>query len=217
MKVMGSPVSTTEEQNWVDIERGLVSRDVFVDEQIFRAELERIFDRSWIFLAHETEIPAAGDFVCRILGSAPIVVVRDDDGSVHALLNSCRHRGTELCRADSGHVRNFVCPYHGWTYERNGRLITTGFDRHLARDFDRSQFGLAPVPRLETYKRLIFGSWNPDVLPLREYLAEIAWYIDPFLCRSPAGMEVLAPPHRWRPRPIGKSAPSISSVTASTF
>jgi PAH dioxygenase large subunit len=197
---MAPPISAAEAQNWVDVQRGLVSRDVFVKEEIFRAELERIFDRSWVFLAHETEISRAGDFVCRSLGSAPTVVVRDDDGSVHALLNSCRHRGSEVCRADFGNVRNFVCPYHGWTYERNGTLITTTFDRHFPKDFDRLQYGLAPVPRLETYKGLIFGSWNPNVMPLRDYLGEIAWYIDPFLARSPGGMEVLAPPHRWRAR-----------------
>jgi N,N-dimethyl phenylurea N-demethylase alpha subunit len=136
---MAPPISAAEAQNWVDVQRGLVSRDVFVKEEIFRAELERIFDRSWVFLAHETEISRAGDFVCRSLGSAPTVVVRDDDGSVHALLNSCRHRGSEVCRADFGNVRNFVCPYHGWTYERNGTLITTTFDRHFPKDFDRLQ------------------------------------------------------------------------------
>ena len=197
---MAPPISAVEAQNWVNVQRGLVSRDVFVKDEIFRAELERIFDRTWVFLAHETEISEPGDFVCRSLGSAPTVVVRDDDGCIHAFLNSCRHRGSEVCRADSGNIRNFVCPYHGWTYARDGRLITTTFDRHFPKEFDRSQFGLAAVPRLESYRGLIFGSWNPDVMPLRDYLGEIAWYIDPFLARSPGGMEVLAPPHRWRAR-----------------
>ena len=100
--------------------------------------------------------------------------------------------------SDSGNVRNFVCPYHGWTYERSGRLMTTTFDRHFPKDFDFSQHGLVRVPRMETHKGLIFGSWNADVVPLTKYLGEIAWYIDPFLSRSPQGMEVLAPPHRWR-------------------
>ena len=114
--------STSENHDWVDVRRGLVSRDVFVSDEICRLEMERIFDRTWVFLAHETEIPAAGDFVARSLGSAPVVVVRDSDGTVHALLNSCRHRGAKVCRPDSGNARNFVCPYHGWTYERSGRL-----------------------------------------------------------------------------------------------
>ena len=185
---------------WVDVQRGLVSRDIFVSDDIWRLEMERIFDRTWLFMAHETEIPKPGDFVVRNLGQAPVVVVRDADGTVHALLNSCRHRGAKLCRADSGTARNFVCPYHGWTYERSGKLITTTFDKHLPKDFDFAENGLVRVPRTETYKGLIFGCWNADVVPLDKYLSEIAWYIDPFLARSPMGMEVLAPPHRWRAR-----------------
>src|SRR5262249_4625600 len=183
---------------WVDFKRGLVSRDIFVNDEICRMEMERIFDRTWLFLAHETELPAAGDYVSRTMGSAPVIVVRDTDGTFHALLNSCRHRGAKVCRADSGNARNFVCPYHGWTYDRSGRLLTTTFDRHFPKDFDLSQHGLARIPRLETYKGLIFGSWKADVVPVSEYLGDIAWYIDPFLARTQQGMQVLAPPHRWR-------------------
>lgn len=197
---MASQSSLSSHSKWVDAQRGLVSRDAFVSREVYQRELERIFDRTWGFLAHETEIPQAGDFASRNLGSAPVIVVRDDDGKVHALLNSCRHRGAKVCRPDSGNVRNFVCPYHGWTYDRSGALKTTTFDRHLPKDFDFSDHGLPRVPRLETHNGLIFGSWNADVGSLAEYLGEIAWYIDPFLSRSPQGMEVLAPPHRWRAR-----------------
>src|SRR5689334_2284721 len=186
--------------DWVDVKRGLVSRDVFVSDDVCRLEFARIFDRTWIFLAHETEIAGAGDFVTRNMGQVPVVVVREADGSVHALLNSCRHRGTKVCRADSGNARYFVCPYHGWTYERSGRLTTTTFDKHFPKGFDFSGLGLPRVPRLEMYKGLIFGSWNADLPPLTDYLGEISWYLEAFLCRSPHGMEVLAPPHRWRAR-----------------
>jgi phenylpropionate dioxygenase-like ring-hydroxylating dioxygenase large terminal subunit len=177
-----------------------VSRDVFVSDDICRLEMTRIFDRTWIFLAHETEIPNPGDFISRNMGQTPVIVVRDSDGAVNALLNSCRHRGARICRTDSGNARHFVCPYHGWTYERSGRLATTTFDRHLPQDFDFSAHGLPRVARTEVYKGLIFGSWNADVAPLADYLGDIAWYLDPFLARSPQGMEVLAPPHRWRAR-----------------
>jgi PAH dioxygenase large subunit len=197
---MAARTRASKNNRWVDVRRGLVSRDIFVSDEIFRLEMERIFDRTWVFLAHTTEIPAAGDFVSRSLGSAPVVVVRDNDGMVHALLNSCRHRGARVCRADSGNVRHFACPYHGWTYDRSGRLLTTTFDRHLPKDFDLSVHGLVRVPQVEVHKGLIFGSWNKNVVSLSEYLDQISWYIDPFLSRSPEGMEVLAPPHRWRAR-----------------
>jgi phenylpropionate dioxygenase-like ring-hydroxylating dioxygenase large terminal subunit len=184
--------------HWVDMQRGLVSRDIFVSDDVLHAEMGRIFERTWLFLAHETEIPNPGDYVARNLAQAPVVVVRDNDGVVRAFLNSCRHRGAKVCRADAGNARHFVCPYHGWTYDRSGQLKTTTFDKHMPKDFNFGEYGLVRIPRLETYKGLIFGCWASDVVALSDYLKEIAWYIDPFVARSPAGMEVLAPPHRWR-------------------
>jgi phenylpropionate dioxygenase-like ring-hydroxylating dioxygenase large terminal subunit len=176
----------------------MVSREIFVSDEVCRLEIERIFNRIWIFLGHETEIPKPGDYLSRTMGQTPVIVVRDNEGAIHALLNSCRHRGAKVCRADSGNARHFVCPYHGWTYEQSGKLVTTTFDRHFPKDFDFSGFGLPRVPRLEIYKGLIFGSWNAEVASLKDYLGEIEWYIAPFLSRTPGGMEVLAPPHRWR-------------------
>ena len=85
---MSARAPASGNDNWVDVQRGLVSRDIFVSDEVWRLEMERIFDRTWIFLAHETEIPAPGDFVSRSLGSAPVVIVRDSDGTMHALLNT---------------------------------------------------------------------------------------------------------------------------------
>ncbi len=185
-------------QGWVDAARGIVSRDAFVSEEVYRLEVERIFDRTWVFLAHQSEIPEAGDYVVRKLGSAQVIVVRDSDGGIRVLLNSCRHRGTRLCRADSGSTRSFVCPYHGWSYARDGRLITTTYDQHLPPGTDLADWGLIPAPRVETFRGLVFGSWNEDVVDLADFLGDIAWYLDAFFWRTPRGMEVLAPPHRWR-------------------
>jgi len=184
--------------DWVDVQRGVVSRDIFVSDEVFKLEMQKIFDSTWSFLAHESEVPSPGDFVLRRLGSAPVIVVRDGDGTIHALLNSCRHRGAAVCRAESGNQRHFVCPYHGWTYERSGRLITTTFDRHLPSDFDFQEHGLPRVPRLENYRGFVFASWNENAISFDAFLNDFRWYIDPFLSRSPGGMQVLAPPHRWR-------------------
>ncbi len=191
-------MTDTSSIKWVDPARGLVSREIFVSDEIHRLEHDRIFDRTWLYLAHESEIPAPGDYVSRMLGRAPVVVMRHDDGSIHAVLNSCRHRGAKLCRAESGSIRHFVCPYHGWTYARDGRLITTTFDRYFPKDTDFTTFGLMRVPRVEIFKGLVFGSWNAEIIPLLDYLGEFAWYLEPFLSRTPRSMEVLAPPHRWR-------------------
>ena len=193
-------VDRLQESPWVDEKAGTVDRKIFVDDTVFRLEMDRIFFRSWGFLCHATEIENPGDFVVRRLGGAEIIVTRDEDGGLHALLNSCRHRGAQVCRADSGNGRHFVCPYHGWTYDRSGRLMTTTFDQHFPPDFKFSELSLPKVPRLEQYKGLIFGCWNPEVVSLADHLGEFSWYLDPFLARSPLGMDVLSPPHRWRTR-----------------
>ena len=93
---MDEKPTSTPAQGWVDPVRGLVSRDAFVSDEVFRLEMARIFDRGWVFLAHDSEIPAAGDYVVRRLGSAPVIVVRGGENQVNVLLNSCRHRGTRL-------------------------------------------------------------------------------------------------------------------------
>jgi phenylpropionate dioxygenase-like ring-hydroxylating dioxygenase large terminal subunit len=184
--------------NWVDVASGVVSRDAFVSDDVYHREIDRIFERNWVYLAHESEIPAAGSYVVRTLGNAPVIVVRDADNSIYAVLNSCRHRGAKLCRADSGTVRRFVCPYHGWSYERDGKLITTTFDALLPKEMDFAQWSLVRVPRVDSHKGLIFGCWDRDAIGLQEYLGDFRWYLDAFVARSPGGMEVLAPPHRWR-------------------
>ena len=163
-------------RGWVDEKRGVVERAAFISDDVCKLEFERIFDRTWMYLAHESEIPARGDYVTRMLGSAPVVVVRGADGKIHAHLNSCRHRGTKLCRADSGTMQRFVCPYHGWAYEHDGRLITTTFDRHFPDGTDFSELHLIAVPRVESYKGLVFGSLSPDVPPLGEFLGELRFF-----------------------------------------
>ncbi len=183
---------------WVDAKRGVVRREAFLSEDVFAREINLIFNRKWIFLAHETEIPNAGNYVTRMLGDAPVVVVRSADNRIHAVLNSCRHRGAKLCRSDAGQLRRFVCPYHGWCYEHDGKLITTSFDTYMPSDMDLSQWSLVTVPRVELYKGLIFGCWNSEVENLTEYLGDFRFYLDSFIGRTPQGMEVIAPPHRWR-------------------
>ena len=185
---------------WVDAANGTVSREIFVSEDVFRLELDRIFHRLWIFLAHETEIPSQGDYVVRTMGRVPVIVVREGGGEVRVMLNSCRHRGTKLCRGEAGNARHFVCPYHGWSYALDGRLISTSYDEHLPPGMDKADWGLVPAPRVETYRGLIFAAWDPGVPELRDYLGDIAWYLDTLFWRTPGGMEALAPPHRWRTR-----------------
>ena len=111
-------------------------------KDIFDLDMDVIFGKHWIFVGVEPDIPEPGDYFTVPLGRTSIVVARDDDMTIRAFHNVCRHRGARLCDGDKGSVGNVVCPYHQWTYDLSGNLIHT---EHMGDDFDRSQFGLRMV------------------------------------------------------------------------
>jgi phenylpropionate dioxygenase-like ring-hydroxylating dioxygenase large terminal subunit len=119
---------TTQELNaLVKTGEGLVSRKIFWNEDIYRLELERIFTRCWLYLGHESQLKAAGDYFTTYMGEDPVIVWRDKNGKVRAYLNSCRHRGMKVCRVDSGHANSLSCSFHGWTYNSEGELTVVPF------------------------------------------------------------------------------------------
>lgn len=189
----------------IDVERlvtaegALVSRRIFVDPEIYRLEQERVFDRCWLFLGHESQLAAPGDFFTAYLGEQPVIVTRDDRGVLQAFLNTCRHRGMMVCRADQGNAASFSCPYHGWTYRNDGRLI--GVPKHKEAyhgGLEKDHWGLIPVAQLASYKGLIFATLDPQAPSLKSYLGDMAWYLDIFLDGHAGGSEVLFGVQKWR-------------------
>ena len=177
----------------------LVSRRAYFDQGVFKRELRDIFGRAWLFLGHDSEIPDAGDYVTRRLGSDPVIVVRDELGEINVMANTCRHRGIGLCRSDRGNTSHFRCPYHGWTYSNQGDLIgVTAMSEMYGRDLDKSQFPLYRPAQVGTFCGLIFATWNPDAPPLLEYLGDAAWYLEAMLGGFDDGFEVLGSPIRTR-------------------
>ena len=168
------------------IEEGRVHSSVFTDESIFEAELERIFYRFWVYLAHESEVAEPGDYCRKSIGRHSIVVARGTDGEIRAFFNRCRHRGTTVCRYERGNAEFFRCPYHGWTYSNRGPLVGVPFPSRYGDDFDKADLGLAPVPRLESYRGFLFVSLAEDGPSLADHLGRSAEYIDMFLQASPA-------------------------------
>jgi phenylpropionate dioxygenase-like ring-hydroxylating dioxygenase large terminal subunit len=181
----------------VDAGDGLMSRRIFIEPEIYEQELQQIFARCWLFLCHDSMIPRPGDFLTTYMGEDPVLVVRDSDGRVGAFLNVCRHRGNRLCRADSGNAASFTCAYHGWTYGNDGQLTGVPYLKDAYHgELDRTRWGLVPVAQLDDYKGLWFATFDADAPPLREYLGEMAWYLDAFVDRRDGGIEIVGS-HKW--------------------
>ncbi|MBV9119207.1 MAG: Rieske 2Fe-2S domain-containing protein [Chloroflexi bacterium] len=162
--------------------RGLISRKIFTDEEIYRLEMERVFQRCWLFLAHTTMLPQPGSFVANYAGEEPVIVWRDADGKVGAFLNTCPHRGNKLCLFDAGKASTLTCSYHGWTFNNKGQLTGVPFfERAYFGDLDRAKLGLIAMPRVQEYAGLIFGTWDADAPPLDQYLGEMRWWLDVFM------------------------------------
>jgi nitrite reductase/ring-hydroxylating ferredoxin subunit len=182
----------------VSPETGLVNRRIYVDREIYEQELEKVFARCWCFLAHESQIPNPGDFVAAYIGEDPVLVVRDSRGKINAFLNTCRHRGMRVCRADAGNAAAFTCTYHGWTYGNDGKLVgVPGYKEYYYEELDMEQWGLVPVAQVDSFYGLIFGTFDPNAPSLREYLGDMAFYLEAILNRCEGGTEVTGGVHKW--------------------
>ena len=179
----------------VSLEAGLVPACIYNDAEIHQAELERIFSRAWVFVGHESEIPSPGDYCLRYLGEDPFIFVRDEDGAVHVFFDSCRHRGTQLCRAEKGNASHFRCIYHGWTYKNDGRLIGVPSGTVAYKGFDRTQHGLVEVAQLESVCGLVFACLDPAAPGLDAFLGDMKWYLE--LIFGLGELTVVGEPQRW--------------------
>ncbi len=164
-----------------------VHRRVYTDPEVFEAELQRVFGRTWVFVAHESDVPNRGDFKADHIGRQPIIVVRHTDGQVHVLFNTCRHRGATVCQLERGNTNHFRCPYHAWAYRTNGELAGVPFEEGFGPDFRLADYPLARPARVESYRGFLFASLSPQGPSLSEHLASGKHYLDLMCDRAPEG------------------------------
>lgn len=147
-------------------------RPFYHDELVYRADLELIWRQGWLFAGHSCQIPEPGDYFTYQVDSDSVILVRADDGQVLAHHNVCRHRGSLICTESEGHVNRFICPYHQWTYAKDGRLLVW---RGMQEELDKSQLGLHPV-HVREVEGLIFISLAeapPDFSEAYETIAPV--------------------------------------------
>ena len=133
-----------------------LAQDFYTDPEIYALELERVVFRNWTLAGHASEWGEAGDYKQVEVASESALIVRGDDGAIRAFANVCRHRGSRVCLTERGNSRQFTCPYHGWVYDREGRL--TGA-REMPAGFDKGPYGLHALP-LEIVHGLVFVAFH---------------------------------------------------------
>ena len=179
-----------------DWDKGLVSRRIFIDPDIYEREKESVFRRCWLFVGHATSVVGPGAYITNYMGEDAVIVWRDASDRIHAFLNTCTHRGNKLCLFDRGRSLTVACSYHGWSFNPEGRLVGVPFvERAYYGELDREKYALTEA-RVALHGDLIFATWDPDPPSLEVYLGEMAWYIDTFVDRREGGIEILAT-HKW--------------------
>jgi phenylpropionate dioxygenase-like ring-hydroxylating dioxygenase large terminal subunit len=130
----------------------------YTSEAVFKADMERVISRKWLVAGHVSRIPNKGDYFLFRIGAEQIIVIRENEDSVRAFFNVCRHRGSTICSAESGNAPRLVCPYHAWTFGLDGRLLA---ERLMPDDFDKAENGLFAC-HIRVFHGLIFINLSPD-------------------------------------------------------
>ncbi|MGH7836619.1 MAG: aromatic ring-hydroxylating oxygenase subunit alpha [Candidatus Binataceae bacterium] len=183
---------TNPQINYGDlIQNDRISGRVYYDRAIFQQEIDKIWHREWVYVAHTSEVPEPGDYVVRTIGTQPVIVSRDEDGDIHLLLNRCMHRGNTVCQSERGNAHAFRCAYHGWTYNNRGELVGVPSAGGYDPSFRKEEFPLSHVPRVGTYRGLIFASLAAAGPSLEDHLGAARRLIDQFVNLSPAGELIL--------------------------
>lgn len=196
--------------------RALITPDrvhgrLYRESAVFEHEIERVWNRVWVYLAHESELPQPGSYLRRSIGRQPILLVRGLDSNIRAFFNRCRHRGNLVCHLDKGSAKTLACPYHGWVYGLDGQLLARSFDEAYPASPAAHELGMTPLPRVDSYRGLIFGSLAEDGITLGAHLGAAKEYLDLIMDRSPDGeVNLSAGTHKMKYRGNWKMLPENS-------
>jgi hypothetical protein len=170
---------------WVQPHR--VHRGVYTDPAVFALEQQRIFQRAWVYIGHESEVPEPGDHILAHMGTQEIVLVRQANGGLAAFENRCSHRGARLVVQPKDQARQFTCAYHAWSFHLDGRLqampLAQGYDPEPAQD----QRDLTRIRQVQSYRGFVFAMHSDGGPTLAQFLGGLASALDNMVDRSPSG------------------------------
>ncbi|GHT83828.1 (2Fe-2S)-binding protein [Betaproteobacteria bacterium] len=168
-----------------------VHTSLYTSAEIFDEEMSKIFESTWVWVAHESEVPEAGSYKNTFVGKQPVIVVRDRKGEIRVLLNRCRHRCATVCEGKKGKTQSFVCPYHGWAFGLDGALRNVPYEGSYGSEgLDKKLFPL-PGLRVESYQGMVFATFKEDIEPLVDYLGPAKKWMDLFMKQGAGyGIEV---------------------------
>ena len=168
-----------------------VDRTVFTDRDIFERELTHVFEGTWVFVGLESQLRKPNDFVTTYIGRHPVLITKDGTGEIRCFFNTCRHRGAIVCPFKKGNQKFHVCRYHGWSYDSAGKNVsmTDEKDGQYPPSFLADDHGLKPVPKIASYRGLLFASVSPDVPTLEEHLGDARAFVDLVVDQGVEGLE----------------------------
>lgn len=177
------------------IEPDRVHRSIYTDPAIFELEMKRIFEASWMFVGHESQVKEVGDYYTTTIGRQPVVMVRHRDDTINVLYNRCAHKGAQVAAAPCGSVKAFRCGYHGWRYDTDGKNLTVP----LEEGYEGTRFcpkgpeaDMQKVPRVGIYRGFVFASLSERGPDFENWLSGVDSSIDNLVDRSPeGGLEVV--------------------------
>ncbi len=149
---------------------------VYRDAALYEEEVRQIFLKSWLYVGHQSEIPARGDYFLFEMAGESVIVVRNAEGGINAMLNVCRHRGSRICDVAKGHETRLVCRYHGWTYGLDGSLKGAA---HTPEGFDRTRYGLRRLPT-HVLAGMIFINFDADAAPFAAIANDLSAPLAPY-------------------------------------
>jgi phenylpropionate dioxygenase-like ring-hydroxylating dioxygenase large terminal subunit len=184
------------------VEPNQVHRDVYINQDVYKLEMQHVFANTWVFVGHESQTSAKGDYFATQIGDQPVIQVRHKADDIHVLYNRCPHKGTKIVIDRQGNTGKFFrCPYHAWSFKTDGCLLAIPLKKgYEGTDLEKtaSGKGMKAVGAVKNYRGFIFARLAEEGISFEAFFGDSLSSLDNMVDRSPEGrLEVVGPPLRY--------------------